>query len=375
LTMNKKDLKYWVGFSFIPGIGRVRFNQIENHFGDLESAWMAPISELKQAHLEDSVIRAISTWRPRISLDDEMAKLKRFGVQILTWHDDLYPAHLKEIYDYPPILYIRGKLTAADEWSLAVVGTRRATAYGRQVTEEIVTDLARNNITIISGLARGIDSVAHQAALDAGGRTIAVLACGLDVIYPAENLNLARRIIENGALISEYPLGIKPKPEHFPRRNRILSGMSLGVLVTEAGEGSGALITADLALEQNRDVLAVPGSILSPASRGTNNLIKEGAKLVQNCQDILEELNLRAVAQQLEFKEIIPESETESALLKRLSVEPTHIDSICVESGLPIATVSSTLAMMELKGLVRSVGNMSYVLAREARETYGVKVE
>ena len=373
--MNKKDLKYWVGFSYIPGIGRVRFNQIENHFGDLESAWMAPIGELRQAHLEDSVIRAISTWRPRISLDDEMAKLKRFGVQILTWHDDLYPAHLKEIYDYPPILYIRGKLTAADEWSMAVVGTRRATAYGRQVTEEIVTDLAHNNITIVSGLARGIDSVAHQAALDAGGRTIAVLACGLDVIYPAENLNLARRIIENGALISEYPLGIKPKPEHFPRRNRILSGISLGVLVTEAGEGSGALITADLALEQNRDVLAVPGSIFSPASRGTNNLIKEGAKLVQNCQDVLEELNLRAVAQQLEFKEIIPESETESALLKRLSAEPTHIDSICVESGLPIATVSSTLAMMELKGLVRSVGNMSYVLAREARETYGVKVE
>jgi DNA processing protein len=373
--MNKKDLKYWVGFSFIPGIGRVRFNQIENHFGDLELAWKAPISALKQARLEDNVIRAISTWRPKISLDDEMAKLKRFGVQILTWHDDSYPAHLKEIYDYPPILYIRGRLTAADEWSLAVVGTRRATAYGRQVTEEIVTDLARNNITIISGLARGIDSVAHQAALDAGGRTIAVLACGLDIIYPAENLNLSHRIMENGALISEYPLGTKPKPEHFPRRNRILSGMSLGVLVTEAGEDSGALITADLALEQNRDVLAVPGSILSPASRGTNNLIKEGAKLVQKCQDILEELNLRAVAQQLEFKEIIPESETESALLKRLSAEPTHIDSICVGSGLPVATVSSTLAMMELKGLVRSVGNMSYVLAREAREIYGVKVE
>jgi len=375
LTMNRKDLKYWVGFSYIPGIGRVRLNQIETYFGNLESAWEAPASEFRQARLEDSIVRAITTWRPKIVLDDEMEKLKRYGVQTLTWHDDAYPVRLKEIYDYPPILYIRGRLTAADEWCLAVVGTRRATAYGRQVTEEIVTDLARNNITIVSGLARGIDSVAHQTALDAGGRTIAVLACGLDVIYPAENLNLARRIIENGALVSEYPLGIKPKPEHFPRRNRILSGMSLGVLVTEAGEGSGALITADLALEQNRDVLAIPGSILSPASRGTNNLIQQGAKLVQNCQDILEELNLRAVSQQLEFKEIIPGSETESTLLKRLSAEPTHIDSICVGSGLPVATVSSTLAMMELKGLVRSVGNMSYVLAREARETYGVKVE
>jgi DNA processing protein len=373
--MNKKDLKYWVGFSFVPGIGRVRLNQLENHFGNLESAWKASAGELRQARLDDSVIRAITTWRPKIALDAEMEKLKRFGIQVLTWHDDDYPARLKEIYDYPPLLYIRGSLTAADEWCLAVVGTRRATAYGRQVTEEIVSDLARNNITIISGLARGIDSVAHQAALDAGGRTIAILACGLDIIYPAENLNLARRIIENGVLISEYPLGTKPKPDHFPRRNRILSGMSLGVLVTEAGEGSGALITANLALEQNRDVLAVPGSILSPSSRGANNLIQEGAKLVQNCQDILEELNLRAVAQQLEFKEIIPESETESVLLKRLSTEPAHIDNICAGSGLPVATVSSTLAMMELKGLIRSVGNMSYVLARETREIYGVKVE
>ena len=381
LTMNKKDLtieryrKYWVGFSFIPGIGRVRFGQLENHFGDLESAWKAPAGELKQARLEDAVVRAITTWRPKIALDDEMEKLERYGVQLLTWHDNGYPARLKEIYDYPPLLYIKGALTAADEWCLAVVGTRRATAYGRQVTEEIVADLARNSITIVSGLARGIDSIAHQSALEAGGRTIGVLACGLDIIYPAENLNLARRILENGALISEYPLGTKPKPDHFPRRNRILSGVSLGVLVTEAGEGSGALITANLALEQNRDVLAVPGSIFSPASRGTNNLIQEGAKLVRNCQDILEELNLRAVAQQLEFKQILPETETESTLLKRLSTEPAHIDDICAGAGLPVSTVSSTLAMMELKGMVRSVGNMSYVLAREARESYGVKVE
>jgi DNA processing protein len=212
--------------------------------------------------------------------------------------------------------------------------------------------------------------------LNAGGRTIGVLASGLDIVYPAENLNLANRITENGALAGEYPPGIKPRPDHFPRRNRILSGMCLGVLVTEAGEGSGALITADLALEQNRDVLAVPGSIFSPASAGANHLIQQGAKLVRNCQDILEELNLRAAAQQLEFKEIIPASDTESLLLKKLTTEPSHIDEICVGSGLPVSTVSSTLAMMELKGMVRSVGAMSYVLAREAREQiYGVKVE
>jgi DNA processing protein len=272
-------------------------------------------------------------------------------------------------------LYVKGEILTEDEWCLAVVGTRLLTAYGQQVTEEIVTDLSHNNITIVSGLARGIDTIAHRAALAAGGRTIAVAACGLDIIYPAENANLAKQIIEHGALISEYPLGTKPKPEYFPRRNRILSGISLGVLVTEAGESSGALITADQALEQNRDVLAVPGSVLSPASCGTNHLIQQGAKLVRNCQDILEELNLQAVAQQMEFKEIIPTSDTESILLHKLSAEPSHIDEICAGSGLPVSTVSSTLAMMELKGLVRSIGSMKYVLAREARESYGVKVE
>ena len=373
--MNNKDLKYWIGFSFIPGIGRVRIGQIENYFGNLEAAWQAPAGELKKAHLDESIVRAVTTWRPRLSLDEEMEKMKRHGVQALIWHDEKYPARLKEIYDYPPILYVKGEILPEDEWCLAVVGTRLATAYGRQVTEEIATDLAHNKITVVSGLARGIDTIAHRAALEAGGRTIAVSACGLDIIYPAENTNLAKQIIEHGALISEYPLGTKPKPEYFPRRNRILSGISLGVLVTEAGESSGALITADLALEQNRDVLAVPGSVLSPASRGTNHLIQQGAKLVQNCQDILEELNLRAVAQQLEFKEIIPTSDTESLLLGKLSAEPSHIDEICANSGLPVSTVSSTLAMMELKGLVKSIGSMKYVLAREAREIYGVKVE
>jgi DNA processing protein len=373
--MNKKELKYYVGFSFIPGIGRVRLSQLESHFHNLEDAWKAPAGELKQARLDDSVIKSITAGRPRISLDDEMEKLERNGVQALTYHDDKYPSRLKEIYDYPPILYVRGKILPEDEWCLAVVGTRRATVYGRQVTEEIVNDLAHNKITIVSGLARGIDTIAHQAALEAGGRTIAVSACGLDIIYPSENAGLAKRILEQGAIVSEYPLGTKPKPEHFPRRNRILSGLSLGVLVTEAGESSGALITADLALEQNRDVLAVPGSVLSPASQGTNHLIQEGAKLVRNCQDVLEELNLRAVAQQLEFKEIIPASDTESLLLKKLSAEPVHIDEICAASGLSVSTVSSTLAMMELKGLIKSVGSMKYVLAREARETYGVKVE
>ncbi|MFC1979532.1 DNA-processing protein DprA [Chloroflexota bacterium] len=257
----------------------------------------------------------------------------------------------------------------------ALVGTRRATAYGRQVTEEIVADLAQSKIAIVSGLAKGIDSIAHRVALESGGRSIAVLAGGLDTVYPSENTNLARSIIQQGALISEYPLGTRPKPDNFPRRNRIMSGLSLGVLVIEADETSGAMITARLALEQNREVFAIPGSILSPVSRGANHLIQEGAKLVRDYTDILEELNLMTVARQMELTEVIPSSDTETLLLKQLSTEPAHIDEVCRSSGLPISTVSSTLAMMELKGLVKQMGTMNSPLAREARGEYRVRVE
>jgi len=375
LEVTNKDIKYWVGFSIVPGIGRVKLAQLENYFGSLEDAWKATPVDLKHAGLDSNSIQSVTTWRPKISLEAEMEKLDRYGIKVLTWHDPDYPARLKEIYDYPPLLYVRGSLLPEDEWCLAVVGTRRASVYGRQVTEEIVADLARNKITIVSGLAKGIDSIAHRSTLDAGGRSIAVFASGLDIVYPSENASLARSIIQQGALISENPLGTRPKADNFPRRNRIMSGLSLGVLVVEAGETSGALITAHLALEQNREVFAVPGSILSPTSSGTNRLIQEGAKLVRSYTDILEELNLTAVARQIEMKEIIPASDTESLLLKQLGAEPTHIDEVCRSSGLPISTVSSTLAMMELKGLVKQVGTMNYVLAREVREAYRVRID
>ncbi len=373
--MASKEIKYWVGFSLIPGIGRVRMMLLCNHFSSLEAAWRATPAELRHAGLDHNSINAISSFKSKISLDEEMEKLDRYRIKVFIYHDPSYPSRLKEIYDYPPLIYIRGTLLPEDEWCLAVVGTRRATVYGRQVTEEIVSDLAKSKITIVSGLAKGIDTVAHQSALETGGRSIAVFASGLDIVYPAENANLARRIMEQGALISEYPLGTRPRAENFPRRNRIMSGLSLGVLVTEASETSGAMITANLAVEQNREVFAVPGSILSPQSRGTSHLIQEGAKLVSNSSDILEELNLTSLAQQLEMKQIIPPTETESQLLERLSTEPTHIDEICRLSGLPTSTVSSNLAMMELKGLVRQVGAMNYVLARELREEYQVKVD
>jgi len=371
----KDDIKYWVAFNNIPGIGRVRLNQLDNYFGSLENAWETSAVDLKKAGIDSVAIRAINKYRPDISPDNEMEKLYHYGINVVTCKHPEYPSRLKEIYDYPPVIYLRGNLLPGDEWCLAVVGTRRASVYGKQVTEEIVSDLACNKITIVSGLAKGIDTIAHRAALEAGGRSLAVFACGLDIVYPAENAKLARDIMEQGCLVSEYALGTRPRAENFPRRNRILSGLSLGVLVTEAGESSGAMITARMALEQNREVMAIPGSILSPVSRGTNRLIQEGAKLVRVYEDILEELNLTTVTRQMEMKELLPDTETEAALLGQLSAEPAHIDEVCRKSGLAAATVSSTLAMMELKGLVKQVGTMNYVLSRETRQEYRVRVE
>lgn len=369
------DTKYWVGFTLIPGIGRARFSRLEQYFGELERAWHASAAELEMAGLDARTIEAIMAHRPKLSLDAEMEKLERYKITVLTRKDEAYPSRLKEIYDPPPVLYVRGCFAPEDDWSLAVVGTRRPTYYGREVTEQIVGDLARNRITIVSGLAKGIDATAHRAALDCGGRSIAVFGCGLDIVYPSDHVKLAREVMERGALVSEFPLGTSPRRENFPRRNRIMSGLSLGVLVVEAGEGSGALITAGLALEQNREVFAVPGSVLSQASRGTNRLIQEGAKLVRGADDIFEELNLTMAVQQVEVKELLPATETESLILQCLSPEPTHIDDVGHQSRLPIATVSSTLAMMELKGMVKQVGGMNYIIAREAREDYRVKVE
>lgn len=369
------DTKFWVGFTLIPGIGRAKFSLMEGHFGDLGRAWHASADELAAAGLDARSVGMIVSRRPTISPDAEMEKLERYRVKALTWREDEYPSRLKEIYDLPPVLYVRGSLSQEDDWSIAVVGTRRPTYYGREMAEQIAADLARSRVTVVSGLARGIDACAHRAALEAGGRTVAIFGCGLDVVFPSDHVNLARQIMERGALVSEFPLGTRPKAENFPRRNRIMSGLCLGVLVVEAGERSGAMITVRWALEQNREVFAVPGSALSPASRGTNRLIQEGAKLVTNSDDVLEELNLTMTTQQLEMRELIPLTDVESLIVQCLSLEPTHIDEVGRQCGLPIATVSSTLAMMELKGTVRQVGGMNYTVARETRGDYRVKVE
>lgn len=368
------DLSYWVAFSRIPGIGRARFAHMEGGFRSLADAWRAGAAELRACGLDERSVEAIVAARPGISPDGEMERLARAKVTALTWHDAAYPARLKEIYDPPPVLFVRGEMTPADEWAIAVVGTRRATAYGREIAERLAGDLARNGITVVSGLARGIDHVAHRAALEAGGRTIAVQACGLDMVYPAEHLGLAQQIAGQGALISDYPLGTTPRPEFFPRRNRIMSGVSLGVLVVEAPEGSGALITTSLAMEQNREVFAVPGSVLTPASKGPHRLIQDGAKLVTSVEDILEELNLQASVRpvQMEMRELLPANDEEAELLRILGAGPAHIDDIVRQAHRPTSAVSSALAVMELKGLVKQLGGMNYVRARESRAEYHV---
>ncbi len=340
-------------------------------FGDLPTAWTAGAFELAEAGLDKRALENFLVARKELDLDAEVEKAQRACDLILTWDDPAYPRLLKEIPQPPPILYIKGTLVPEDDWALAVVGTRSASAYGKETTRALVSELARNKMTIVSGLARGIDAAAHVSALDAGGRTIAVLGNGIDAIYPPEHSKLARMITEHGALISDYPVGMKPDGANFPARNRIISGLSLGVLIVEGDHISGAMITCDFALEQDREVFAIPGNIFRRESRGPNKLIRESrAKLVTSVQDILEELNLTMIAEKQEARAIVPSNETEAVLLKYLSADPAHVDDIRQQSGLPIAQVSSTLALMELKGMVKQMGGMNYVLARERGEEY-----
>ena len=367
-SLSLDELAYWIAFSRIPGIGPARFKLLLSFLhDDVAAAWRASSKELAQAGLDQKTIDSFLKQRATIVPQQELEKLERLRIRIITLKDKAYPPLLKEIDYAPPVLYICGNLTEADQFALAVVGTRKMSAYGRQVTERLVTELAKGKVTVISGLAQGIDTIAHMAALDAGGRTLAVLANGLDTIYPPNNYNLARRIVDSGqgALVTEFPLGVKPEGGNFPARNRIISGLSLGVLVTEAPKQSGALITANLALEQGREVFAVPGNIFSAGSVGTNKLIQDGgARLVLDINDILEALNLFMVPQQVEMQAELPENAEESTLLTLLSHDPLHVDDLIRESNLETKSVIATLTMMELKGMIRQVGGMQFVLAR-----------
>lgn len=364
------DRRYWIAFNLIKGIGAVRMQALIRNFGDLESAWKAAPIELARAGLGLKVIERILQARQNVDLDKLWEKIEAQGIKILTWEDETYPQRLKEIEQPPPVLYIRGDYLPDDLYAVALVGTRRVTAYGRQITEELAAYLASNGITVVSGLARGVDAIAHQTALKTGGRTIGVLGSGVDRIYPPEHRGLAEKMMEQGAIISDYAPGTAPDASNFPPRNRIISGLSLAVVVIEAGETSGALITAEFAAEQGREIFAVPGSILAPQSKGTNKLIQNGALPLLSVNDLMQALDLTRMGNQKAARKIIPGDETEARLMKVLSEEPLHVDEIRNQTELPIEKVSATLALMELKGMVRQVGGMNYVAVREVQSDY-----
>lgn len=370
--MSHPDLGCWLALRR-AGLGSTNFSLLLARFGDIRAAWDAPSAEIAAAGLDKQFVRAVEKARSTIDTDAELAALEKHGIRALTWLDADYPALLREIPQSPPVLFLRGAAGPEFPQPVAVVGTRGVTPYGRMVTELFCSAMATAGVAIISGLARGVDAIAHRVALENDSPTVAVLAGGLDKVFPLENEGLAKRIQVTGCLVSEYPPGIPARPDYFPRRNRILSGLSRAVLIVEAGEGSGALHTANWAFEQQRDVYAVPGPITSRQSLGTNQLIRENtAKLVATPEQLLEELNLlgaggqyRLVREQRETSapsaspppEATPD---EAAILVHLDSNTLHVDELARASSLPVAAVSATLQMMELKGLVRQEGPLRY---------------
>jgi DNA processing protein len=343
---------YWFALRSVPYVGNVTFRRLLERFHTPERALAASPEELEGLRgISAAVVASLASHDYRPAAERECRAVERQGVRIVDFLSAEYPKLLLEIPDHPPFLYVRGTL-GHPEPAVGVVGSRRASSYGLMATAKLARDLAGAGVTVVSGMARGVDAAAHRGALEAGGKTIGVLGCGVDLVYPAENRRLYAEMTEKGALVSEFPMGTLPLAENFPRRNRIISGMSRGILVVEATESSGSLITARCALDQGREVFAVPGNITTLASRGTNSLIKEGAKLVQGVEDILEELPPQDAGVPRGNSRSFSLTPQEAALFTLLAESPLHIDDITARSELPVATVSALLLGMELKGAV-----------------------
>ncbi len=361
---------FWVALNLVKGIGAARMRMLLDAFGDAESAWQATPSALIEAGLTPRLAQAIVETRQSGQAEAAWQALTRHNIQALILEDAAYPARLKEITNAPPVIYVRGRLEAADDLAISLVGTRRPTPYGRQAAEQLSRELTGSGLTIVSGLARGVDAVAHQAAINAGGRTLAVLGSGVDQIYPPEHRRLAENIAEHGAVLSDYPPGTPPDAANFPPRNRIISGLSLGVIVVEAGEKSGALITAHFAFQQGRSVFAVPGPINSPMSRGANLLIQNGGQILLSANDALAALHIQKAGMHTQARSALPGDALEAQLYNLLGRQPVHVDELSRLANLPIAQVSATLTMLELKGLARQVGGMHYVAIGEQGGQY-----
>lgn len=363
--MHTREMKFINAFNAIHGVGPATLRLLESHFSSFETAWHASADALTQAGLHVKARDAIVQKKSLIDPDREMEKLVRDHIWAIAEKDAAYPRILKEIPNPPAILYGQGgdiasfSLLLAGSHALAVVGTRRPTLYGLESTKAFIPELVQAGFTIVSGLATGIDTMAHRMALESAGRTVAVIGSGLDEknLFPSENIPLARRIKESGnMIISEYAPGTPPLKEHFPQRNRIISGLSRGVLVVEAREKSGALITARFALEQNREVFALPGPIFSPTARGTNSLIQQGAKLVSSPRDILEEFGINTAAPSRAPSSL---SKKEQKLFQMLA-EPADVDTLKIKTGLDTPALITLLSMLELKGIIRNLGADTY---------------
>jgi DNA processing protein len=348
---------FWVALHLVPGVGPSRFKKLIEKFGDPSLIFKQKGDELSKI-VGERVSREILSF-PIEKAEQEMEKAQRMGIRIINYTEDDYPEVLK-YYDYsPPLLYIKGSLKKIQSEAFAIVGTRRATPYGRLQARKFARELAEQGFLIVSGGARGVDTEAHLGALDVDGKTVAVFGSGLDVIYPPENGKLFERICERGALISEYPLGTLPLPENFPKRNRIISALSMGILVIEAGERSGALHTAEWGLEQGKEVFALPGPISSKMSKGTNRLIQEGAKLVTDIRDILEEFGYETPRRMNEAQtKLSPE---EFNIYQLLSTEPCHIDDLVREMDEKPQDILKILLNLELKGFVRQLPGKFFV--------------
>lgn len=349
-----------VALSQVSHIGPVRLGRLRDHFGSLDLAWEAAAGDLRGV-LDERACREVLLARERISPAEVMERIAKSGAEVITVLDDVYPRILREIPGPPPVLYVRGMLPLQDEPTVAIVGTRRATSYGREATTRIASELAAAGVTIVSGLAKGVDGFAHRAALESAGRTVAVMASGVDIIYPPEHRQLAERIVESGALVSDYPPGAKPDAPNFPARNRIISGLSLATIVIEAPSRSGALITVGFAADQGRDVYAVPGSILSAASEGSNRLLRQGAIPLTSAADLLEDLKLAPSVVEEPEQIAFPMTDDERSLYALVTSEPQHIDELAYGAGFTIAAASALLTMLELKGLVINAGAQHYM--------------
>ncbi len=345
--------------SFFP-FGPARLSVLLSYFGGAEEVWNAGNSSLLSVGLKDKLVLEFDSFRKKFSPEEYLKKLNKLKIKVLVKSDENYPKNLLEVDSAPLVLYVLGEIAEEDSNAIAIVGSRKMTSYGKEVAELFSSEFANVGITVVSGLARGIDTMAHKSTLEAGGRTIAVLGSGVDVIYPPENKNLALEIAKNGALVSEFPLGYPALRPNFAFRNRIISGLSKAVLVVEGEKKSGTLLTASHAADQGRTVFAVPGQITSPMSGACEFLIKNGAKIAFSPTDVLEELDLQFRVDKKEVSRVAPADEIESTILEIVSREPLHLDEIARILGLEVSLISAKLSLMEIKGLVKNLGGGEY---------------